>query len=45
MNALIDLEQAKLFHVAELLNTEGETPARAKGLFIVIERPAPPERG
>ncbi len=28
MNALIDLEQAKVFHVAELLNTEGETPDR-----------------
>jgi acyl-coenzyme A thioesterase PaaI-like protein len=33
-------EGRKLFHHAELLNTEGETLVRAKGLFIVIERPA-----
>ena len=32
-------EGRKLFNVAELLNTEGETLARAKGLFIVMERP------
>jgi uncharacterized protein (TIGR00369 family) len=35
-------EGRKLFHVAELLNPQGETLARATGLFIVIERP---ERG
>jgi uncharacterized protein (TIGR00369 family) len=38
-------EGRKLFHVAELLNTEGETLARAKGLFIVIESAASPESG
>jgi uncharacterized protein (TIGR00369 family) len=31
-------EGRKLFHVAELLNPQGETLARATGLFIVIER-------
>jgi acyl-CoA thioesterase FadM len=30
-------EGRKLFHLAELLNTEGEMLVRAKGLFIVIE--------
>jgi uncharacterized protein (TIGR00369 family) len=32
-------EGRKLFHLAELLNPQGETLARATGLFIVIERP------
>jgi acyl-coenzyme A thioesterase PaaI-like protein len=31
-------EGRKLFHLAELLNPEGEPLVRAKGLFIVIER-------
>ena len=38
-------EGRKLFHIAELLNTQGETLARAKGVFIVIERPASRENG
>jgi uncharacterized protein (TIGR00369 family) len=36
-------EGRKLFHHAELLNTEGEMLVRAKGLFIVIEPSASQE--
>jgi len=32
-------EGRKLYHVAELINEKGDVLARAKGLFIVVERP------